>query len=191
MKFADAVKARRSIRSFTGKPVPREALERAMDLARTAPAPHHSRPWGFVLLEEKGEKAGLAAAMGDAWLEDLGSDGMPAEKAQELVARSHSLLIGAPVVAVCTADMTKAHTYPDERRRLAEWSLFAHSTGAALQTFMVSLASEGIGSCWLSAPVFCRATVSEHLSLGGSIEPQALVLVGYADPTFTPRPRPA
>jgi coenzyme F420-0:L-glutamate ligase / coenzyme F420-1:gamma-L-glutamate ligase len=190
MNFADAVAARRSIRSFLDRQVPRELVDRAIELAQLAPAPHHSRPWGFVLIEDKADRTMLAKVMGDAWLEDLEADGLPSEKAQALVARSHQLLTGAPLLIVCTADLAKAHDYPDERRRLAEWSLFAHSTGAALQTLMVSLADAGIGSCWLSAPVFCRATVREHLSLGETVEPQALVLVGYPDPEYSPRPRP-
>ncbi len=190
MNFSDAVIARRSIRSFLDRAVPPDAVGRAIELARLAPAPHHSRPWGFVILEDKLGKTALATAMGHAWLEDLQADGMPSEKADALVARSHRLLTGAPVLIVCTADLAKAHDYPDERRRLAEWSLFAHSTGAALQTLMVALAEEGIGSCWLSAPVFCRATVRAHLCLGDTVEPQALVLVGYPDPEYAPRPRP-
>ena len=63
--------------------------------------------------------------------------------------------------------------------------------GAALQTYMLALAENGIASCWLSAPVFCRPVVREHFGLGDEIEPQALVLVGYASPEYQPRPRPA
>ena len=91
---------------------------------------------------------------------------------------------------MCCADVSRAHSYPDERRKLAEWSLFAHSLGAGLQTFMLALAEDGIATCWISAPVFCRDVVKATLRLDDTIEPQALVLAGYASPDYKPRPRP-
>ena len=190
MRFADAVRARRSVRAFQDRPVPRDAVERAVRLAALSPAPHHSSPWRFSLLSARAARDGLARAMGDAWRRDLAADGLPTERIDDIVGRSHRLLSATPLLVVCSADMSRAHGYPDERRKRAEWSLFAHSTGAALQTFMTSLATEGIASCWISAPVFCGEVVKRALGLGASIEPQALVLVGYASPDYQPRVRP-
>jgi coenzyme F420-0:L-glutamate ligase/coenzyme F420-1:gamma-L-glutamate ligase len=185
----EAVAARHSVRAFDGRPVPRSVVLRAIELAVQAPAPHHSAPWRFVLLDEPGEKEALSTAMAEAWRRDLEADGLPRTKIQSILARSHELLTGAPLLTVCCADLTRAHKYPDERRRLAEWSLFAHTVGAALQTYMLSLTSDGVASCWLSAPVFCRPVVRDHLGLESAIEPQALVLVGYASPDYSPRRR--
>jgi coenzyme F420-0:L-glutamate ligase/coenzyme F420-1:gamma-L-glutamate ligase len=100
------------------------------------------------------------------------------------------MLTSTPLLVVGCADVTKAHDYQDDERRLAEWSLFAHATGAALQNLMTSLATHGVASCWISAPVFCRDVVRDVLDLDGEIEPQALVLVGYPAPDYRPRPRP-
>ena len=189
MNLADAVAARRSIRAFEDRPVPRDAVLRAVGLAVQAPAPHHSSPWRFSLLEEPDARESLSRAMAAAWRADLTADGHPPGKVEAILARSHGLLTGAPLLTVCSADLSKAHDYPDERRRLAEWSLFAHATGAALQVFMVALAEDGIGSCWISAPVFCRDVVKEHLGLPERVEPQALVLVGWPSAGYSPRPR--
>ncbi len=191
MNLAEAVAARRSVRSFDDRPVPRAAVERAIGLAVQAPAPHHSSPWRFSLLEDADAKAALSRAMGAAWRDDLTADGHPREGVESILSRSHALLTGAPLLTVCSANMTKAHRYPDERRRLAEWSLFAHATGAALQIYMVALAEEGVASCWISAPVFCRDVVRSHLGLPEAVEPQALVLVGYPSPGYSPRERAA
>lgn len=191
MNLADAVAARRSVRAFDGRPVPRDVVERALSLAIQAPAPHHSSPWRFVLLEDRRDVERLSAAMGGAWRADLASDGLPSERIERITSRSHALLMATPLLVVCCADTTRAHDYPDDRRRRAEWSLFAHSVGAALQTFMVALAADGVASCWISAPVFCGGTVRAVLGLDDEIEPHALVLVGYASPDYAPRPRPA
>jgi coenzyme F420-0:L-glutamate ligase / coenzyme F420-1:gamma-L-glutamate ligase len=191
MNFEEVVAARRSVRAFEPRPVPRADVERAVSLAVQAPAPHHSAPWRFVLLDEAASKDRLARQMGDAWRKDLAADGLPAERIEDIVTRSHALLTNTPLLTICCADVTKAHDYPDDRRRLAEWSLFAHSVGAALQTYMLALAEAGIASCWISAPVFCRPVVRTALSLEETVEPHALVLVGYASPAYRPRPRPA
>jgi coenzyme F420-0:L-glutamate ligase/coenzyme F420-1:gamma-L-glutamate ligase len=190
MNFAEAVASRRSVRSFDGRPVERALLEAAIALAVQAPAPHHSAPWRFALLADATTKERFSRQMGARWREDLARDGHDEAKIDRIVGRSHQMLTSTPVLVVCCADMTKAHDYPDGPRSLAEWSLFAHSTGAALQTFMTALAADGVASCWISAPVFCRDVVRAFLGIDERIEPQALVLVGYPAPDHEPRPRP-
>jgi len=191
MNLAEVVAARRSVRAFQDRPVPAVEVERAIRLAVQAPAPHHSAPWRFALVESPEGKERLSAAMGAAWHEDLAADGMAPEKIQSILRRSHSLLTATPLLVVCCADTSRSHHYPDRRRQRAEWGLFAHSVGAALQTFMLALTESGIASCWISAPVFCGGTVQSTLGLHDHVEPHSLVLVGYASPAYQPRPRPA
>lgn len=191
MNLQEAVAARRSIRAFEPRSVPQADVEHAISLAVQAPAPHHSAPWRFALVEGGESKERFSAAMAERWRADLLGDGMAPGKVEEITARSHRLLTGTPLLTVACADMARAHSYPDDRRRLAEWSLFAHSVGAALQTYMLALAERGVGSCWISAPVFCRVEVQDVLDLPPSVEPHALVLAGYAASDYRPRPRPA
>ena len=54
------LEARRSIRSFVDEPVPRDALDRFVQAACTAPAPHHSRPWRWVVVDTAEGKQALA-----------------------------------------------------------------------------------------------------------------------------------
>ena len=190
MNLTEAIGARRSVRSFVDRPVPRAALERAVSLAAQAPAPHHSQPWRFVFLEDPEDKEKFSAVMGSAWRQDLERDGLEPSEVDRIINKSHDLLTSTPVLTVCCADLGRSHDYSDERRRRAEWSLFAHSVGAALQIFMTALAEDGIASCWISAPVFCGEVVKSELGLAPQIEPHALVLVGYASPEYKPRPRP-
>lgn len=191
MTLQEVVAARRSIRAFIDKQVPRSALDRAVQLAVQAPAPHHSSPWRFMLFEAEARKRALIDAMGSAWRRDLTADGHPEGRVEAIVGRSDALLSATPVLVVCCADMSRAHDYGDERRRRAEWSLFAHSVGAALQTFMLALAEDGIASCWISAPVFCGEDIQNAFALTKQIEPHALILVGYASPNYRPRTRPS
>jgi dehydro coenzyme F420 reductase / coenzyme F420-0:L-glutamate ligase / coenzyme F420-1:gamma-L-glutamate ligase len=189
VNLSEVVAARRSVRAFEPRAVPRPDVERAIALAVQSPAPHHSAPWRFALLEESDVKERFSHAMGRAWRNDLERDGLAKDRIQGILERSHTLLTSTPLLTICCADMSRSHRYDDDRE-LAEWSLFAHSVGAALQTYMLALAESGIASCWISAPVFCRLVVRDFLGIGKSIEPHALVLVGYAAPEYEPRPRP-
>lgn len=189
MNFTEAVAARRSVRSFEDRPVPRSLIEEGISAAVQAPAPHHSAPWRFVILDDPKWKELFSRTMGERWRADLERDGLPSAKIEKILSRSHEMLTATPTLVVCAADLAKAHDYSDERK-LAEWSLFAHATGAALQNLMTSLATHGVASCWISAPVFCRDVVRGLLGLSKTTEPQALVLVGYPSPGHRARPRP-
>ena len=51
MELTDAVRARRMVRAFDGRPVPPEVVDRLVDLARRAPSAGNTQPWAFVVLE--------------------------------------------------------------------------------------------------------------------------------------------
>jgi coenzyme F420-0:L-glutamate ligase/coenzyme F420-1:gamma-L-glutamate ligase len=110
------LEARRSIRSFLDEPVPRDALDRFVEAACIAPAPHHSRPWRWVVVDTAAGKQALAHGMGEKWREDLDRDGVAAARIDELVAasrrRSRRFRHRARVPHRARLDH-----YPDEARR--------------------------------------------------------------------------
>ncbi len=68
--------------------------------------------------------------------------------------------------------------------------MFAQSTGAALQNLMLAAHGRGLGSFWISAPLFCPAAVRRALGLPPEFEAQALVALGYPRSGSSPPPRP-
>ncbi len=184
------VAARRSIRAFLPEPVPRPTLDALVEAACLAPAPHHSRPWRFVVVDGAAAKDTLAAGMGARWRTDLLGDNVPAERVDELVDASHRKIIGAPALVLGCLTWDGLDRYPDEARRRAEWGMALLSLGAAVENMMLAAADHGLASCWIAAPIFCPAEARDALALPDEWLPHAMVMVGVPDPSYTGRTRP-
>jgi coenzyme F420-0:L-glutamate ligase/coenzyme F420-1:gamma-L-glutamate ligase len=188
-----AVTARRTIREFATAvdqtavdpdAVDQGALRRALDAAVSAPAPHHSTPWHFVVLRE--QRTALLDVMADRWAADLRADGFtPAQVERRL--RRGDVLRRAPEVVLPFLVRDAQHAYPDGPRQQAEDRMFLIAMGAAVQGLLVQLTAEGLGACWVSSTIFCPDVVRAVLQLPASYEPAGAVAIGV--PAGSPGPR--
>ena len=174
----EVVFARRTIREFSATPVDGNLIVRAVAAGISAPAPHHTVPWRFVMVESTQARNGLVDAMRQAWVADLLSDGWSEESIAKRVRRG-DVLRDAPYLVVPCMVMNGAHRYPDDRRSAAEREMFVVSAGAGVQNFLVQLAVEGLGSAWVSSTMFCREVVREVLRLPPDWDPMGAVAIGH------------
>jgi len=184
----EAVTGRRTVRRFTDEPVDGGAVRRAVAAAVTAPAPHHTTPWRFVLLESPEIRTRLLDAMLAAWNRDLRElDGWSEERVATRVRRG-DVLRDAPLLVVPCLVMDGSQGYPDARRTAAEREMFVVAAGAAVQNLLVTLSGEGLGSAWVSSTMFCRDTVREVLELPPGWDPMGAVAVGRPAAPAAERP---
>jgi nitroreductase len=71
METLEAIHKRRSVREFTGDPIPRRDLETIIDAARVAPSGYNRQPWEFVVVTQREtiEKLTIAAQ----WMDKAGA----------------------------------------------------------------------------------------------------------------------
>jgi nitroreductase len=134
----DAIRQRRSIRSYEAKPVPREMLKAVIDAANEAPSAMNSQPWRLVVIEDADARRRLlAAALPQAKkITEQVKDVDP--ERYEMIRKRYAELpdpvyYSAPAVIFVIG-----------RGRYA-----AHSCPLACENMMLAAHSLGLGCCWV------------------------------------------
>src|SRR5581483_3605881 len=110
---------------------------------------------------------------------DRRADGDDAAAIARDVERSEARITGAPAVIAVALDMRDMDRYPDPKRGAAERLMPVQSTAMATQNLLLAAHAEGLGACWMCAPLFCPEVVAAALGLEPGSEPQALVTLGW------------
>jgi F420 biosynthesis protein FbiB-like protein len=175
----DIIQHRRSIRRYEDRPIPRKVLEKVLTAATYAPSAHNRQPWRFAVVSTPDEQRTLALAMGQRLRTDLTADRVPEAIIEKDVTLSYSRITKAAALVLVCMSMADMDRYPDEKRANAERLMAVQSTAMAVQNLLLAVDAEGLGACWMCAPLFCPDVVSQTLNLPTDWEPQALITMGY------------
>jgi len=158
MELAQAVRERRSIRKFKPDPIPQELLERVLRQAMWAPSAMNTQPWKFFVCTGAAKEGLIAVAQGCMEKLDIRLQKLFNEKMRELVHGYFRNFGGAPAIVAVVSQLPEEDVY---RRG----SLF--SSCAAMQNFLLLAHEAGLGTCWMTGPLWVEEAVVEHLGCPG------------------------
>ena len=121
MNVIEAIKSRRSVRSYLDKPIEPEKLEQILEAARLAPSACNYQDWKFVVVQDAGTRQALAKACND-----------------------QTFIGQAPVViGACSTD--------PQRRMASGQPTSAVDLAIAVDHMTLAAVELGLGSCWIGA----------------------------------------
>jgi coenzyme F420-0:L-glutamate ligase / coenzyme F420-1:gamma-L-glutamate ligase len=181
-----------STREFTDDPVDEAALRRAVGVALASPALHDGTAVRFAWMRDPARRAALLDAVAARLQEHPDAAGRTAEEADEIEGVERrpwcdDLLRRAPELVLAFGTGDGMHT-PDDARRTGERAVLTVSGGAALQSFRVALATEGLGSCWAGSTIVAPAVLRRVLDLPPGWQPLGAVAVGVPAEPLHPAP---
>ena len=121
MNVMDAIKARRSIRSYKDKSVEPAKLQQVLEAARLAPSANNRQEWKFVVVQDPATRQALVSAC-----------------------RNQAFVGQAPVViAACSTNPTRVMASGQPTAAVDLAIAVDHMTLAAVEL--------GLGTCWIGA----------------------------------------
>lgn len=171
--------SRRSIRRYLPTEIPDEIVQDLLTAASWAPSAHNRQPWRFVVMTTQATKEKLALQMGQKLRLDLAADNVPEDVIQKDVIRSYERLTRAPLLILLCLTMADMDSYPDALRQGSEYVMAVQSTAMAAQNMLLAAHAQGLGGCWMCAPLFCGDVVRSVLNLSTDWQPQALLTFGF------------
>jgi len=179
MDLFEAIKERRSYRSFLTEPIGEEAIEKILEAAIWAPSPLNTQPWEFLVVtnEEVKGKIFSEAERCIKWAHEKSGWGW-LEKYQV------NFLQSAPVIIAVIGDPQKTGV----DMFLEEGGVgYQHACAAAIQNMHLAAHALGIGSLWFT--FFDKKAMRDILDIDAKKTPLALVCLGKpsGDPLQTRR----
>jgi nitroreductase len=205
-EFDEVVRERRSTRLFLrDKPVPRELIEEAVELAMRAPSNSNIQPWRLFIASGPRRDRLVEALLEEASVELPVTTGIP-ETFLPLRQELGALVYGSMGIA----------RHDKEGRRLAQlrnWEFFRAPVGAVvcmhrdlglvdslgvgmfLQTLVLALTERGLGTCVQVSIAAYPEILRAQLGIPEELTVLCGLAIGYPDPAFagsslvTPRNR--
>ena len=166
----EVIKARTSIRSFTGEKLTEDQIHTLLDAAMAAPTDANIQPWRFIVITDDEIKAGLYQG----------------EK------HKHMVTTAGAVIVVCgeTTRMVKPRDAAEDAEPVERPNNYwFEDCSAATENLLLAATALDLGAVWLSCYPTERIVdrIRAYLGIPANVTPLAIVPVGY--PAETPEPK--
>lgn len=194
------LRSRRSVRTFTDKPIDRDLLIRIVEAATTAPSSTNRQPWRFAVVTSPAmrEKLVTAVAAKTAEMKAIIANSHHAEDFGNYGDFFHEPLAGAAAIIV-----PQYREYPDLIANLIEsgggdptkfstasaMQAELCSTSAAIMALLLQAHAEGLGACMMAGPMVARTEVQALLGIAEPWRMLGAIAIGYPADAPVVRPR--
>ena len=120
MDFFEVIKKRRSIRKYLDTPIPKESLQRILEVGRISPSAANKQPWYFIVIKDKNQRMKLKTTYDREWF------------------------LNAPVILIVCVDPSAGWMRADgEGYAKVDASIAMHA-------MILAATNEGLGTCWIA-----------------------------------------
>ena len=169
---AQLIRSRRSIREYQDKLVPREEIERIIDVARFSPTGHNMQEVWWMVIDDREELRNLTA-IGVDWFRSMAEGDTPWAMEMQMILKAHEMGINvflrdapALVIAFTEKDIPIAAT----------------DCAIALSYFDLAATTAGLGCCWNGFFSFSAQTfpaMIEAVAMPEGFTPYVALMLGY------------
>lgn len=166
MNIDEAIKGRRSVRTYKSDEVGEDLVREIIDAATFAPSAKNGQQWRFTVLtgESKDKFTDMYRSELGKLTFDVGSS-----------YGSCAMMEEAPVVIVVWNTNERG------------WSTEVHSVSAAIQNLLLKAHSLGLGTCWIGDIFYTYEAIMDYFKKPWKL--LATITVGWTDVKPGPRPR--
>lgn len=183
----DSIYKRRSIRKYKSDMLPKEQIEKILDVARVAPSGKNRQPWKFFVYGGE-EKKKILSEMRKGIKREL-KEPLFKESKRLLPDADNTLriMMNAPVVVfVINTNGKSPMENIDMDDRFSE-ICDTLSIGAAIENMLLAAQELGVGSLWIGNTCFAYRELAEYIGEEGQLI--GAVAFGIADEEPEARPR--
>jgi len=149
MNVLEAIRTRRSVRSYASKPIPTEVTDRMREALRLGPSACNIQPWHFIFVTDAALRQEVAKA-----------------------ANNQTWIAQAPVIVVGCGFPQEAY-----HRMGGYGNSVDIDVAIALDHLTLAAVSEGLGTCWVGA--FDEAKIRSLLDIPQQVKVVAMTPLGY------------
>jgi nitroreductase len=180
MDLMEAIKTRRSIRSFKPDPVPEEIINRMLEAARLAPSGSKRQPWRFQVVTEK--------TLRERIVNEATFGAKPLVEAPVMIVCGFELLTYVKGNPLAPQTSALPEVENDDLESLKQFIPDAQmNTVIAIEHLVLAGTANGVGTCWVQR--IKPGQMARVLGWPRHIIALLIIAVGYSNEQPAPKPR--
>lgn len=191
MEVEEAIRLRRSVRSYLPQEVREEDLNKVLEAAILAPSAGNAQNWAFVVVRDPEQRRRIAELIQNAhfiYFRDIRQDEADEESLRQRASNIFKTYYDVPVFIFVCRELRRQIIKPEEYAEMQRlWDL--ESASAAIENMLLMARSLGLATCWTAVIALVEKELRELLQIPEEVEIVAVTPLGYTSQFPEKRPR--